>query len=265
MGARLRGRSASRTITRRCKRLDQAATLGPYEKRVADAKSDTNASTRRAIWTRYTGVFKTSNPTSWRCRIIPSTRRSLPMTIDLGGLSAVLEFYPGHSGTDIIVRVPQQNVVYTGDLLFSGWYPVCIDEKATISGWRDTLKKFAAFDKDTIFVPGHGQVCGQEGIASIREVFDDIAAQAEKMHQAGVPAQEAIDRYVVPDKFKNFPIYCLGLHHRPDHHETLRGVARQIGMVAVYSSHSPEATSAETRRNSGFPFDRSNRVSYSHE
>src|SRR5438270_394494 len=89
------------------------------------------------------------------------------MSIDLGGLTGVMESYPGHSGTDILVRVPDQNVVYTGDLLFSGWYPVCFDEKATVSGWRDTLKKFAGFDKDTLFVPGHGQICGQEGVASI--------------------------------------------------------------------------------------------------
>ena len=128
----------------------------------------------------------------------------------MGGLTAVLESYPGHSGTDVVVRVPDQNVVYTGDLLFNGWYPVCFDEKATVSGWRETLKKFAALDKDTLFVPGHGQICGQEGIAAIREVFDDIAGQAEKMFKAGVPAEEAQHRYVVPDKFKNFPIYAWG-------------------------------------------------------
>jgi glyoxylase-like metal-dependent hydrolase (beta-lactamase superfamily II) len=110
----------------------------------------------------------------------------------------------------MIVHVPEQNVVYTGDLLFSGWYPVAVDEKSTISGWRDTLKKFAAFDKDTIFVPGHGQICGQEGVATIREVFDDIAGQAGKMFKAGVPVEEAQQRYVVPDKFKNFPIYAWG-------------------------------------------------------
>src|SRR5262249_18616923 len=99
----------------------------------------------------------------------------LLMLIGLGGFIVVLESFLGHSGIDIIARVFEQNVVYIGDLLFSGWYPVCFDEKATISGWRETLKKFAFFDKDTIFVPGHGQICGQEGIASLREVFDDIA------------------------------------------------------------------------------------------
>ena len=189
---------------------DKAAALGPYETRVASAKSDAERQHAQSDLNAVTSVFQVANSSVLALPNHPIDPAKMPMTIDLGGLSAVLESYPGHSGTDIIVRVPQQNVVYTGDLLFNGWYPVCFDEQATISGWRATLKKFAAFDKDTIFVPGHGQVCGQEGIASIREVFDDIAAQAEKMHKAGVPAQEATERYVVPDKFKNFPIFAWG-------------------------------------------------------
>jgi cyclase len=188
--------------------MDKAVALAPYEKRVADAKSDTQRQHAQSDLNAVATVFTAANASVLALPNRPIDPAKLPMTIDLGGLSAVLESYPGHSGTDIIVRVPQQNVVYAGDLLFSGWYPVCFDEKATVSGWRETLKKFAAFDKDTIFVPGHGQICGQEGIASIREVFDDIAEQAEKMYKAGVPAQEATERYVVPDKFKNFPIFA---------------------------------------------------------
>jgi len=60
-----------------------------------------------------------------------------------------------------------------------------------MSGWRKTLKTFASWDKDTLFVPGHGPVCGQEGIQSLRDLFDDLAMQAEKMHKAGVPLSDA--------------------------------------------------------------------------
>jgi glyoxylase-like metal-dependent hydrolase (beta-lactamase superfamily II) len=187
---------------------DKSVALAPYEKRIATAKSDTERQHAQSDLNAVTSVFQTANSNVLALPNHPIDPAKLPMTIDLGGLSAVLESHPGHSGTDIIVRVPQQNVVYTGDLLFNGWYPVAFDEKATVSGWRDTLKKFAAYDKDTIFVPGHGQVCGQEGIATLREVFDDIAEQAEKMYKAGVPVQEATERYVVPDKFKNFPIFA---------------------------------------------------------
>jgi len=188
---------------------DKAAVLGPFEKRVSDARSETEKAHAQGDLNAMTGVFAIANATLLALPNHPLDAGK-PMTVDLGGVSAVLESYAGHSGTDIIVRVPEQNVVYTGDLLFSGWYPVCFDEKATISGWRETLRKFAAFDKETLFVPGHGQICGQEGIASIREVFDDIAAQAQKMYQAGVPAEEAQHRYVVPEKFKNFPIFAWG-------------------------------------------------------
>ncbi len=189
---------------------DKEAVLGPLEKRVKDAKSDAERAHAQSDLNAVTGIFQLANASMLGLPNHPLDPAKLPISIDLGGLTAVLESYPGHSGTDILVRVPAQNVVYTGDLLFSGFYPVSFDEKATISGWRDTLKKFASYDKDTVFVPGHGQICGQEGIASLREVFDDIAGQAEKMFKAGVPAQEAAERYVVPDKFKNFPIYAWG-------------------------------------------------------
>jgi glyoxylase-like metal-dependent hydrolase (beta-lactamase superfamily II) len=189
---------------------DKDTVLGSFEKRVKDAKSDAERAHAQSDLNAVTGLFQIANASILGLPNRPLDPAKLPISIDLGGLTAVLEAHPGHSGTDIIARVPDLNVVYTGDLLFSGWYPVCFDEKATISGWRDTLKKFAAMDKETLFVPGHGQLCGQEGIASIREVFDDIAEQAEKLHKAGVPVEEAQHRYVVPDKFKNFPIYAWG-------------------------------------------------------
>jgi glyoxylase-like metal-dependent hydrolase (beta-lactamase superfamily II) len=141
---------------------DKEAVLGPFEKRVKEAKSETERQHAQSDLNAVTGLFGIANANVLALPNHPLDPAKLPMTIDLGGLSAVVESYPGHSGTDIIVRVPQQNAVYTGDLLFSGWYPVVFDEKATVSGWRETLKKFASFDKDTIFVPGHGQICGQE-------------------------------------------------------------------------------------------------------
>jgi glyoxylase-like metal-dependent hydrolase (beta-lactamase superfamily II) len=106
---------------------------------------------------------------------------------------------------DLIVRLPAQNIVFTGDLLFNGSYPVTFD--ADMLGYRATLVKFAAFDKDTLFVPGHGQVCGQEAIALERAVFDDLAEHAQKMAKAGVSVEEAQKRYTVPEKFSKLGLY----------------------------------------------------------
>jgi glyoxylase-like metal-dependent hydrolase (beta-lactamase superfamily II) len=189
---------------------EKAAVLEPFEKRVQDAKSGMERQHAESDLKIINMLFQLANSSVLALPNHPIDPAKLPMSIDLGGLTAVLESHPGHSGTDIVVRVPEQNVVYTGDLLFTGMYPVAVDDKATISGWRATLAKFAAYDKDTLFVPGHGQLCGQEGIVTIRELFDDIAAQAENMFKSGVPVQEAANRYVVPGKFKNFPIYAWG-------------------------------------------------------
>src|SRR4029077_5911475 len=190
--------------------VDRAAALGPFEKRVKDAKSDVERAHAQSDLNVVTTQFQLTNATVLALPNRPLDPRKLPLKVELGGLTAVIESYPGHSGTDLVVRVPDQNVVYTGDLVFSALYPVCFDEKATVSGWRKTLKTFASWDKDTLFVPGHGQLCGQRGIAALREVFDDIAEQAGKMFKAGVPAEEAQQRYVVPEKFKDFAVFAWG-------------------------------------------------------
>ena len=194
---------------------DKDAVLAPFEKRVKDAKTESEKAHAQGDLGAMTTVYSLANATVLALPNHPIDPAKLPMTVDLGGVTAVIESHPGHSGTDLIVRVPDQNVVYTGDLLFSGWYPVCFDEKATISGWRNTLSKFANMDKDTLFVPGHGQICGQEGVKTLREVFEDITDHTERMFKQGVPVAEAQERYVVPEKFKNFPIFAWGFTIAP--------------------------------------------------
>jgi cyclase len=187
---------------------DKAVALAPLEKSIKEAKTETARKHREDYLAHVTNVFNIANSSVLALPNHPIDPAKLPMRMDLGGLTAVIENYPGHSGTDIIVRVPEQNVVYTGDLLFSGMYPVTFDTGATVSGWRQTLKTFASWDKDTVFVPGHGPICGQEGVALSRALFDDIEDQARKIYKAGVPAAEAADLYAVPEKYKNVAIFA---------------------------------------------------------
>jgi len=187
---------------------NKEAFFAPLEARAKNAKTEAARKHAAEYAATVSNVFAVANGTVLSVPNRPLDPAKLPIKLDLGGITAIVETYPGHSGTDLIVRVPQQNVVYAGDLLFNNMYPVTFDDQATVSGWRSTLKTFMDYDKDTIFVPGHGQICGQEGVKLLGDLFDDIAAQAEKMHKAGVPAEEAADQYVVPDKFKNVAIFA---------------------------------------------------------
>jgi glyoxylase-like metal-dependent hydrolase (beta-lactamase superfamily II) len=189
---------------------EKSAVLAPLESRVKAAKNDVQRRHAQSDVEMLDHVYTLVNANILALPNHPIDPTKLPVTIDLGGLTARIENFPGHSGTDLIVRVPDQNVVYAGDLLFSGSYPYCFDEQATISGWRASLRTFSSWDKDTLFIPGHGQICGQDGVTELSNIFDDLAAQAEKMHKAGVPADDAADQYVIPDSLKKFPAPVWG-------------------------------------------------------
>lgn len=195
--------------------VDKSAVVGPLEARAQSAKTDLARKHATEYAATIGNIFGMANSTVLALPNHPLDPAKLPMKVDLGGLSAVLETHRGHSGTDVIVRVPEQNVVYTGDLLFNHLYPVAFDEQATVSGWRATLKTFLGYDKDTIFVPGHGQIADRAAVQSMADLFDDIAAQAEKMFKAGVPAEDAGDLYQVPEKYKTVAIFAWNLSIAP--------------------------------------------------
>jgi glyoxylase-like metal-dependent hydrolase (beta-lactamase superfamily II) len=182
--------------------------LAPWQKRVLEAKTDLEREHAKSDIEGLTGMFEPVSQAVLALPNHPLDPAKMPTTIDLGGRSVIIEHYIGHTDTDLIFRVPDQNIVFTGDLLVDSQYPTNID--GIPAPWRATLAKFAAFDKDTIFVPGHGQVCGLDRVALMRSVLDDIADQAQGMFKRGVPVQEAADRYVVPEKWKNFRMFSWG-------------------------------------------------------
>jgi len=187
----------------------KAAVLGPIEKQMAAAKDEKIRKRLQTDLNAFTLVYGATQATVLALPNHPLDPGKLPMTLDLGGVRPVLETHPGHTPTDVIVRLPEVNVTFTGDLLFHGMYPVTLD--ADMAAWRKVMDHFAGYGKDALFIPGHGQVCGQEGIAAQIAVMDELGAHAEKMFKAGASAAEASDRYDVPANFSQLGIFSWGL------------------------------------------------------
>lgn len=185
---------------------EKTSQLEVLQKRLRDAATEAERQRVESDLNAYKLIFATIDATVVALPNQPLDPAKLPLVLDLGGVKAAIETYPGHTPTDLVIRVPEPNIVFTGDLLFNGWYPVTFD--ADLSAWRATLAKFAAFGKDTLFVPGHGQLCGQEGVANESTIFDDLAEHASKMYRAGVPVEEAQKRYVVPERFQGFTVFA---------------------------------------------------------
>ena len=76
--------------------------------------------------------------------------------IDLGGLKLKLrQFGAAHTPGPLVVHIPQDKVVYAGDILYSKRLPAVIDG-GNVKSWIEVFDKLRGFGKVT-FVPGHGK------------------------------------------------------------------------------------------------------------
>ncbi|HYK42966.1 MAG TPA: MBL fold metallo-hydrolase [Thermoanaerobaculia bacterium] len=105
----------------------------------------------------------------WRKEISPADRAMLAtlvlpdvtigdgdrLTLQLGGRTAEVFFRPGHTGGDCVVRVPESDVVFGGDLFWNATVPNTVD--ANTSAWIDTLDALVRAYPSANFVPGHGE------------------------------------------------------------------------------------------------------------
>ncbi len=74
----------------------------------------------------------------------------------------LIEVGPAHTQGDVIVHVPSQGVVYTGDILFNGGHPIVW--AGPVANWMAACDRILALDAPTV-VPGHGPVCGPDAVA----------------------------------------------------------------------------------------------------
>ncbi len=121
----------------------------------------------------------------------PATRTfSGQLTLDVGGTEVrVLELGPAHTAGDSVVFVPQDRVLYAGDLLFIGGTP--ISWAGPISDWVTACDAMLALDP-VIVVPGHGPVVDAGGIRQVRDYLTWVHEQARTRHERGMSPEEAV-------------------------------------------------------------------------
>ena len=200
VGALMKERYTPGTAERR------TAALAPWQQRLAAAQLPADRVHREGDLKTMTWMMDAIGHGTMAFPTESLAPSDLPRHIDLGGLTAVLEFHAGHSPTDLIIRIPERDVVFTGDLFFNREYPVIAD--ADILAWRQILDVFLTYDRRTQFVPGHGQVGRQAHVHEQAMLLDQLREHAERMIKLGVSAEEAERRYVVPRAFADFDILC---------------------------------------------------------
>jgi cyclase len=92
------------------------------------------------------------------------TRNKENLKID-GVKIELLHWAPAHTSGDLVVYLPGQKVVFTGDIIASQRPDplIHLEKNGSSEGWITTTKGIAALDSDQ-FVPGHGEVQTKAGI-----------------------------------------------------------------------------------------------------
>ncbi|HUF26590.1 MAG TPA: MBL fold metallo-hydrolase [Gemmatimonadaceae bacterium] len=133
----------------------------------------------------------------------PTTTLATRMTLHRGEREIRLLFFGrGHTGGDVVVHLPRERLVITGDLLVAG-LPYMGD--GYLLEWAETLEHVKALDFDVI-LPGHGEpFSDRRRIDHLQAYLRDLWTRTAALHTAGVPADEAAERIDMRDHAANFP------------------------------------------------------------
>jgi glyoxylase-like metal-dependent hydrolase (beta-lactamase superfamily II) len=108
------------------------------------------------------------------------------LTLDLGGTIVELRHFGlAHTRGDQVVFLPDQRVLFTGDLVETRLFPIFPwfppdDTDVNGSKWIDVLHRLEALEPEVV-VPGHGEVGGAELIRDVRSYLEDVR---ERVHEA---------------------------------------------------------------------------------
>ncbi len=92
--------------------------------------------------------------------------------------AALIEFQHGHMESDIVLYLPGEKILFSGDLVFIEMHPYLADGDP--SGLRQTLSELMDWPVD-IVVPGHGEVGRKEDIQFMIDYIDMVSSMAEEL------------------------------------------------------------------------------------
>ncbi|MEV4421520.1 MBL fold metallo-hydrolase [Patulibacter sp. NPDC049589] len=113
---------------------------------------------------------------------------------------------PAHTLGDLVVHVPDAGVVFAADILFVGVTPVMW--AGPVSNWIAALDLLLELDADTI-VPGHGPVCGPDGVRAMRDYWTWLEEAVLMQHRFGHSARQATLEIVRSDGFGAYRDWLL--------------------------------------------------------
>jgi cyclase len=139
----------------------------------------------------------------------------------LGSREVLLFSLPGHTGGDVLVFVPDADVMFMGDMGWSKTLPNLVD--ATVNDWIPSLDKVLATHSNAKFVPGHGSVATAAEIRDFRDYLEDLRSRVKKGIADGLTIEQAKDQLKLSDKYKALAFQNFAQPNVEDMYKELKG------------------------------------------
>jgi glyoxylase-like metal-dependent hydrolase (beta-lactamase superfamily II) len=119
----------------------------------------------------------------------PNTTFEGNLTREVGGKRVeLIEVGPAHTKGDILVHLPGERTVFTGDILFIGGQPIIW--AGPVGNWIGACERIMAMDVETV-VPGHGPITDKSGVAEVKRYLEYLNAEARARFDDGMDEEEA--------------------------------------------------------------------------
>jgi glyoxylase-like metal-dependent hydrolase (beta-lactamase superfamily II) len=120
-------------------------------------------------------------------RVTETFNSTLSLTVG-GRRVELIEVGPAHTAGDVLVHLPDDGVVFTGDILFIRGTPIVWD--GPISNWIEACDRIVAMGC-SIIVPGHGPLTNEAGVRAVAGYLGFVRSEAKARFDAGMRADEA--------------------------------------------------------------------------
>lgn len=110
-------------------------------------------------------------------------------------------FGRAHTGGDVVIFLPQDKVVFTGDMMLPG---LAYMGDGHVDEWPATLDGLLTLDFDT-WLPGHGPVMrSKEMVTHFQAYLRDLWTKTSQMHVRGVSVDQAAQQIDMTNHSQNF-------------------------------------------------------------
>ena len=120
---------------------------------------------------------------------LPTKTFSDELRLNVGAKSIhLLEVGPAHTRGDVLVHVPEDRTIFTGDILFIEGTPLMW--AGPVANWIRACDRIIGLDPEVI-VPGHGPITDVVGVAQVKAYLQYIEGEARARFDAGLSVREA--------------------------------------------------------------------------